>query len=99
MPLAEDVKTQICAVDHIPDRGTNVDNSLELEGAMRTMSLHIAGRQRRLRWNQVKKGLIEWQHRARSRRDLMNLSDVELRDIGITRCTAGYEASKPFWMA
>lgn len=64
------------------------------------MSLDITTRSRpRLRWSQVKKDLAEWRHRARSRRELMNLDDAVLRDIGVSRCSAGFEASKPFWMA
>ena len=88
-------------MDHIPDRWPNVDlSSLELEVAISTMSLDITTRSRHgLRWSQVKKGLAEWRHRARSRRELMNLDDAVLRDIGVSRCSAGFEASKPFWMA
>ncbi len=68
---------------------------------MSTMSLDITSLRSRgvSRWSQVKHGLAEWRHRARSRRELMNLSDADLRDIGITRCSAAFEASKPFWMA
>ena len=28
----------------------------------------------------------------------MNLSDRTLNDIGVSRCVAEFEASKPFWM-
>jgi uncharacterized protein YjiS (DUF1127 family) len=41
----------------------------------------------------------EWVHRAESRRELAALSDLALRDIGITRVDAIGEASKPFWRA
>jgi uncharacterized protein YjiS (DUF1127 family) len=34
---------------------------------------------------------------ARERRQLTQLSDHMLRDIGISRATAGGEAEKPFW--
>jgi len=54
---------------------------------------------RRLRWNQVKQQLVEWQRRARSRNELMGLSDGCLQDIGMSRCTVEFEAAKPFWMA
>jgi uncharacterized protein YjiS (DUF1127 family) len=72
-----------------------------MEGAMSTLSLEVMiGRPHRgLRWSQVKQGFVEWRHRARSRRELMNLSDRCLQDIGISRCTVDFEASKPFWMA
>lgn len=51
------------------------------------------------RWDQLKFRISEWQRRARSRRELEALSDVTLRDIGITRCDAHREMNKPFWMA
>jgi uncharacterized protein YjiS (DUF1127 family) len=50
-------------------------------------------------WDQLKLRITEWQRRARSRRELEGLSDVTLRDIGITRCDAHHEMNKPFWMA
>lgn len=39
----------------------------------------------------------EWQRRARSRRDLMALSQRDLWDMRLTRAEARREASKPFW--
>ena len=39
-----------------------------------------------------------WQVRARQRRDLLDLDDRLLRDIGINRAVAEREASKPFWV-
>jgi uncharacterized protein YjiS (DUF1127 family) len=41
----------------------------------------------------------EWQQRAAERRQLMMLTDRDLRDIGISRSEAEAEASKPFWEA
>ena len=38
-----------------------------------------------------------WRQRARQRRQLMRLDDALLKDIGLTRCEAEYEAKKPFW--
>ena len=56
-------------------------------------------RQRRvLHWSQMKRNLAEWRHCARSRNELASLSDRCLQDIGLSRCTADFEASKPFWM-
>lgn len=68
---------------------------------MSTMSLDITTlRSRRgLRWSQVKAGLAEWRRRAHSRSELINLSDADLRDIGLSRSSTDIEASKPFWMA
>jgi uncharacterized protein YjiS (DUF1127 family) len=50
-------------------------------------------------WSQMKYRLVEWRRRSHSRHELESLSDVTLRDIGLSRCDAEFEASKPFWMA
>jgi uncharacterized protein YjiS (DUF1127 family) len=39
----------------------------------------------------------QWVRRAHNRRELANLSDVMLHDIGISRAEALYLANKPFW--
>jgi uncharacterized protein YjiS (DUF1127 family) len=39
----------------------------------------------------------EWRRRARSRRELSELGDDVLGDLGLTRVDAAREASKPFW--
>jgi uncharacterized protein YjiS (DUF1127 family) len=41
----------------------------------------------------------EWRRRSRSRSELRRLNATDLSDIGVSRCTAEFEASKPFWMA
>ncbi len=38
-----------------------------------------------------------WHQRARQRRQLVELSDRQLADIGISRVEACAEAGKPFW--
>ncbi len=38
-----------------------------------------------------------WLARLKQRRQLAHLSDVMLKDIGISRSDADAEASKPFW--
>lgn len=38
-----------------------------------------------------------WLNRARSRRQLRDLPDYLLKDLGISRATAEQEARKPFW--
>ena len=43
--------------------------------------------------------LKTWRRRAYERQVLVTMSDAMLRDIGITRCDAMNEASKPFWRA
>jgi uncharacterized protein YjiS (DUF1127 family) len=68
---------------------------------MSTMSLEIATATSRDKtcWHQLKCCVAEWRARARSRRELANLDASILADIGMSRCTAAGEASKPFWMA
>ena len=41
---------------------------------------------------------LRWIDRARQRRQLAELSDHMLRDIGVTRADAWAEADKPFWL-
>jgi uncharacterized protein YjiS (DUF1127 family) len=38
-----------------------------------------------------------WRERARTRRQLCQLDEYELHDIGLTRSAAQWEAAKPFW--
>lgn len=48
-------------------------------------------------WKRVMKQCRVYQARAGQRRQLLQLSDRQLNDIGITRVDAFQEASKPFW--
>ena len=41
----------------------------------------------------------EWHNRLKARRELMRLSDYQLRDIGLSRTEAEEEWQKPFWQA
>jgi uncharacterized protein YjiS (DUF1127 family) len=41
----------------------------------------------------------EWHRRARGRAVLAQMSDRDLRDIGLTRSDAARESAKPFWRA
>lgn len=41
--------------------------------------------------------LQEWQERYRSRRDLVRMSEHQLKDIGLSRFDAEEEYRKPFW--
>lgn len=59
----------------------------------------IALRPHRLRWRNVSQIVAEWHRRARSRSELMGLNDRGLHDIGASRATADFEASKRFWTA
>jgi len=47
----------------------------------------------------MKRVVAAWRHRTRSRHELANLSDRQLRDIGLSRFGASFESSKPFWRA
>ena len=40
-----------------------------------------------------------WRRRLRERRALAAMDDRGLRDVGLTRYDAYYEARKPFWRA
>ncbi len=57
-------------------------------------SLRLHSSSRRSQLNHI---LGEWWRRLRSRYELESLDDSLLRDIGLTRGEAGFEASKPFW--
>jgi uncharacterized protein YjiS (DUF1127 family) len=49
-------------------------------------------------WGDVKRRLKMWWQYSRSRSELESLSDMCLQDIGISRCSAEFEAARPFWM-
>jgi uncharacterized protein YjiS (DUF1127 family) len=50
-------------------------------------------------WVRIASEIREWRRRSRDRRALAAMSDRSLRDIGLTRYDADWEASKPFWRA
>ena len=54
---------------------------------------------RLLTLSHVKQGFANWSRRARSRKELMNLSDRCLNDIGIARHSSDLKSCKPFWMS
>jgi len=41
--------------------------------------------------------IVQWRERTKQRRQLLELNDRLLRDIGIDRINAVQEGSKPFW--
>ena len=43
--------------------------------------------------------LLDWQDRARERRQLLALGDRALQDFGRSRADAAGEGDKPFWRA
>ena len=43
--------------------------------------------------------LLDWQERARQRRQLRDLDDAALKDFGRSRTDASHECDKPFWRA
>ena len=48
-------------------------------------------------FRQILQRLRELQQRQRSRRQLAALDQYALKDIGLSRADALFEASKPFW--
>ena len=53
---------------------------------------------RAIAWRKLARArLAEWQQRSAGRRELLNLTERDLRDIGVTRNEAQTEANKPFW--
>ena len=66
---------------------------------MTTLSLDLTVHAHQgLRWRDVKCRLATWWQYSRSRSEYESLSDTCLQDIGISRCSAEFEAAKPFWM-
>lgn len=41
--------------------------------------------------------LALWVSRNRERRQLLAMSELQRRDIGVTRCDVRREVNKPFW--
>ncbi len=60
----------------------------------------VARRATPLAWRLSQLGMLimAWLWRARLRRELWQLSDEQLRDVGLTREMIRREAEKPFWM-
>ena len=42
---------------------------------------------------------LEWMRRSRYRQELANLSESQLRDVGLNPTVVYRESAKPFWMA
>jgi uncharacterized protein YjiS (DUF1127 family) len=71
-----------------------------MESAMTKIKFHLAEQPRSgLHWSDVRHEITAWWHSARSLNELQSLDDKCLQDIGISRCSADFEAAKPFWMA
>lgn len=74
----------------------NIGTSMAM-GAIYQMRRAVARRLREIRsWVAA---IDTWWRRSRERELLTTMSDRELKDIGITRYDAQYEAHKPFWRA
>jgi uncharacterized protein YjiS (DUF1127 family) len=61
-------------------------------------NLSIDVTRNRLIWSRIKKLLVVWRERARSRSELRFLTDHDLSDFGVSRGVADHEAAKPFWV-
>ena len=48
-------------------------------------------------WDHARATLRGWRRRARERKELAQLDDRMLKDIGFTRADAEFITSKPFW--
>lgn len=53
----------------------------------------------KLSWSRALDTAHLWWQRARTRRQLAELDDRMLMDVGLDRVEAGREAAKPFWRA
>jgi uncharacterized protein YjiS (DUF1127 family) len=45
----------------------------------------------------LREHLVVWRRRYRTRLHLLDLSDYELEDLGLSRAAAREEAMRPFW--
>jgi uncharacterized protein YjiS (DUF1127 family) len=64
---------------------------------MKTISLHLAVHVHcNSRRNEIKRQFTEWWYCAHSRHELESLDERCLHDIGMSRCAADFEASKPY---
>ena len=77
------------------------DEKVDQANPVSTMSLNLTaiGPSVVSRWTQLKQTVAEWRRRVRSRSELANLNESDLKDSGISRSMAEFEASKPFWIA
>ena len=50
-------------------------------------------------WPDVSARVAVWRQRALERKALVQMSERDLRDIGLSQSQAVFEASKPFWSA
>lgn len=68
---------------------------------MTTMNLSLTSRRhlRPSRWSHFRRNIAEWHRRTHSRQELIGLGNAGWRDLGLSRCDAEFEASKPFWQA
>ena len=68
--------------------------SIDLAQTLATSSPSVS-----LNGGSVSSLFMTWMRRAQQRRDLTQLTDRELADMGITDLQAEQEAAKPFWQA
>jgi uncharacterized protein YjiS (DUF1127 family) len=67
-----------------------------MEITLRKLMVQRQSSRPRYRWSEL---ITLWYQRQRQRRALLQLNDRMLSDIGISRCDAEQEATKPFWKA
>jgi uncharacterized protein YjiS (DUF1127 family) len=66
---------------------------------MVAIALHRTAARRTFRARRLLALLKTWQRRMRDRRALATMDERSLRDLGLSRYDAFYEARKPFWRA
>jgi uncharacterized protein YjiS (DUF1127 family) len=77
---------------------TTLDTTLPVHGAQRAHpSLRVLVRSASHGFGALIIRLLEWQERARRRRQLLSLSDGALKDFGASRADAEGEGRKPRW--
>jgi uncharacterized protein YjiS (DUF1127 family) len=102
-PTANRRTSKLCCRSHLTCKmdGTANVAVIGMEAAMSTSTDAASFRAHCVSpWGELNHVLGEWWQHLRSRHELESLDDSMLRDIGLSRGEAGFEASasKPFWM-
>lgn len=76
---------------------TTIDDILGDAGRQRPLTLLDQAKAALDGFSAIMIAALEWQYRARERRQLLGLSDAALSDFGASRADAEREGGKPFW--
>ena len=80
-----------------PSRGRSVAAAISGAWPRPEQRIPVRGSWIRATLASAREIMAEWRRRARSRNELMTLSDRDLRDVRWTRAEAEAECRKPFW--